>query len=51
MHAKLLKGLAILSILALLAAAVFMWMSNLLREDSCLDSGGRWDHERRACEQ
>jgi len=37
-------------VLALLVA-VGLWLQNEVRIDSCLDRGGRWDEERRMCEE
>jgi hypothetical protein len=44
------KRLTLLLALALTAAAIWLWQSDRLAQDSCLDSGGRWSQAQATCE-
>ena len=43
---KMIYGIVILVLLA----AVGFWLKGYLAVDRCLDSGGRWNYEAKACE-
>jgi hypothetical protein len=35
---------------AVIVAALFWWFWGELKIDRCLDNGGRWNYEKKACE-
>lgn len=42
----------VLGVIALVAAvAGYVWVSDVLTVDACLDSGGAWDHDKDICRQ
>lgn len=42
--------LAISVLIALAAGLVWLWQSDYMLKDECLDHGGRWDAESRVCQ-
>ena len=43
---KILLGAFVLALLV----TVGLWLQDVVRVDSCLDRGGKWDQERHICE-
>ncbi len=46
------KRIIIVTVLlvAILAAAYFLYLSEFMKVDRCLDAGGRWNSELKQCE-
>lgn len=45
------KALILTVCLVMFAAAVCLWRSDWLAQDSCLDAGGRWSEATAACQR
>ena len=50
MWRKVALGCIALPALLLAALAFYLWWSDFLTIDGCLDDGGRWNYEARVCE-
>jgi hypothetical protein len=48
---KLLKWVAITTGIITLALLFYVYFSDFMLIDACLDSGGRWNYETRTCER
>lgn len=41
---------AFFTIALIAAAALYLWFSDTIAIDRCLDAGGRWDHHSDSCD-
>lgn len=44
------KNILLGALVLALLVAVSLWSQNVVRIDSCLDGGGRWDQDQQICE-